>query len=63
MKLVVVKAEAKVVKFIYAVFLRDVPLYKMKEKAHEPGFPKTGNIAIERILTNPFYAGMLSGII
>jgi site-specific DNA recombinase len=37
-----------------------VPLYVIKKNAKELGFKKTGNIAIERVLTNPVYAGMLN---
>lgn len=57
--LVVVEEEAKIVKFIFDVYLRDTPLYIIKEKARELGFNRIGNSAIERILVNPTYAGLL----
>jgi site-specific DNA recombinase len=59
-RLIIDELEAKVVKFIYDSYLKDVPLYIIKKKAKELGFKKTGNIAIERVLTNPVYAGMLN---
>lgn len=57
--LVVNEKEAKIVRFIYDAYLRDMPLYKIKEKAYELGFDKKGNMAIERVLSNPVYAGLL----
>lgn len=51
--------EAKVVRQIYDMFLRDVPLYKIKEAAYEMGFDRNGNMAIERVLANPVYAGLV----
>ena len=57
--LVVNEDEAKVVKFIYDAYLRDLPLYKIKEKAYEMGFDRKGSMAIERVLSNPAYAGLL----
>ncbi|MFI0490694.1 recombinase family protein [Flavobacterium sp.] len=48
------------VKFIYDSYLQNVPLYIIKKKANELGFKKTGNVALERVLTNPVYAGMLN---
>ncbi|MGA9638208.1 recombinase family protein [Flavobacterium sp.] len=58
-KLVIDEQEAKIVKFIFDSFLHDLPLYKIKEKARSIGFSKKGNTAVERLLTNPVYAGML----
>lgn len=57
--LVVEEKEAKIVKFIFDIYLRDTPLYIIKEKARELGFNRSGNSAIERILVNPTYAGLL----
>lgn len=51
--------EAKVVRQIYDMFLRDVPLYKIKEAAYKMGFDRKGNMAIERVLANPVYAGLV----
>ncbi|MDQ2863398.1 MAG: recombinase family protein, partial [Bacteroidota bacterium] len=58
-KLHIEEEEAKVVKFIYDAFLQGMPLYKIKEKAYELGFKTKGNTAIEKVLANPVYAGML----
>ncbi len=58
-RLVVNEPEAKIVKFIFDAYLRDVPLYKIKEKAYELGFDRKGNMAIERVLSNPVHAGLL----
>jgi site-specific DNA recombinase len=57
--LVVEEKEAKIVKFIFDVYLRDTPLYIIKEKARGLGFNRSGNSAIERVLANPIYAGLL----
>jgi DNA invertase Pin-like site-specific DNA recombinase len=51
--------EAKVVRLVYDMFLRDVPLYKIKEKAYELGFDRKGNMAVDRVLANPVYAGLV----
>lgn len=58
-RLVVDEKEAKIVRFIFDAYLRDVPLYKIKEKAYELGFNRKGNMAIERVLSNPVHAGLL----
>ena len=58
--LVVEEKEAKIVKFIFDIYLRDTPLYIIKEKARELGFNRIGNSAIERVLSNPIYAGLLN---
>lgn len=58
-KLVIEEEQAKVVKFMYETYLRDTPLYKIKERAYELGFTTRGNTAVERVLANPVYAGML----
>jgi DNA invertase Pin-like site-specific DNA recombinase len=51
--------EAKIIRTIYDMFLRDVPLYKIKEAAYEAGFDRKGNMAIDRVLANPVYAGIV----
>jgi len=51
--------EAKVVRLIYDMFLRNVPLYKIKEIAYQSGFDRKGNMAIDRVLANPVYAGLV----
>lgn len=53
------EGEAKIVRHIYEMFLRDVPLYKIKEAAYEMGFDRKGNMAIDRVLANPVYAGLV----
>lgn len=58
-RLIVEEKEAKIVRFIYDAYLRELPLYKIKEKAYELGFDRKGNMAIERVLANPVYAGLL----
>lgn len=57
--LVVEEAEAKIIQFIYDAYLRNMPLYLIKEKADKLGFTVRGNMAIERVLKNPVYAGLL----
>ncbi len=58
-RIVVNEEQASVVKFIYDAFLRGVPLYVIKDTAREMGFDRGGSMAIERVLSNPAYAGML----
>lgn len=58
-KLIIEEKEAKIIKFIYDAFLKGMPLYKIKERAYELGFKTKGSTAIERVLSNPVYAGML----
>ena len=57
--LIIDETEAKIVRFIYDAYLRDVPLYKIKEKACNLGFDRKGNMAIERVLSNPVYVALL----
>lgn len=58
--LVVEEKEAKIVKFIFDIYLRDTPLYLIKEKARELGFNRSRNSAMEKVLSNPTYAGLLN---
>jgi len=53
------ETEAQIVRTIYNMFLRNVPLYKIKEAAYEAGFDRKGNMAINRVLANPVYAGII----
>lgn len=53
------KIEVKVVKNIYDMFLRDVPSYKIKEIAYEAIFDRKGTMAIDRVLANPVYKGLV----
>lgn len=57
--LVIEESQAKTIKFMYDSYLHDIPLYVIKEQAFKLGFKARGNTAVERILTNPVYAGML----
>ncbi|MBC9794956.1 recombinase family protein [Sinomicrobium weinanense] len=57
--LVVEDREAKIVRFIFDAYLRKIPLYIIREKACKIGFQRKGNTAIQRILKNPAYAGLL----
>ncbi len=56
-RLVVNEEQAFIVRFIYEAFLSDIPLYIIKEKATKLGFTRSGNSAIQDILTNPIYYG------
>nr|MBP7470439.1 recombinase family protein [Flavobacterium sp.] len=58
-KLVIEETEAKIIKFIYDAFLQDTPLYIIMEQARAIGFTRKGNTSVERVLSNPVYAGML----
>src|SRR5690606_26774990 len=57
MKLVIEEEEAQIIRNIYDLFLKDVPIYKIQEIAISQGFPHTGNSSIHRILKNPLYSG------
>ena len=57
--IVVVEKDAAVIRFIYDAFLRNVPLYIIKQQAKQLGFDRNGNSAIEKVLQNPVYAGMV----
>ncbi|MDB4919092.1 MAG: hypothetical protein JWQ54_1075 [Mucilaginibacter sp.] len=57
--IVIEEKDAKIIQFIYESYLRNVPLYELKNQAKTLGFNRGGNMAIERILTNPVYAGMV----
>ncbi len=58
-RLIIEEPEAKIIRFIYEAYLKNVPLYLIKKKAEELGFDRKGNMAIERILTNAVYAGLV----
>lgn len=57
--LIINEMEAEIVKFIYKSYLKNVPLYVIKKEVYEMGFDRKGNVAVENILKNPVYAGML----
>ncbi len=50
--------EAEIVSLIYDSYINGVPIYKISEKARELGFNRLGNVAMQRVLSNPVYAGM-----
>ncbi|MCA5004963.1 recombinase family protein [Sphingobacterium bovistauri] len=58
-RLVIEENEAKIISFIYDSYLKNTPLYLIKEQAQKLGFTTKGNMAIERVLKNPIYAGLL----
>ena len=58
-KLIVNEKEAKIVKFIYDSYLGDVPIYLIKDMAKKLGFNRSGNEAVQRVLSNSVYAGLL----
>ena len=58
-RLIIDEDEAQIVRFIFNAYLRNVPLYLIKEKAKEMGYDRKGNVVIERLLKNPVYAGLI----
>ncbi len=58
-KLVIEETEAKIIQFIYDSYIRNTPLYLIKEQAQQLGFTTKGSMAVERVLKNPIYAGLL----
>lgn len=56
--LVINEAEATIVRFIYNAYIKDMPISLIAQKAKEIGFRRSGNMAIQRILSYPLYAGM-----
>lgn len=57
--LVINEMESEIVKFIYKSYLKNVPLYVIKKEVHDMGFNRKGNVAVEKILKSPVYAGLL----
>jgi site-specific DNA recombinase len=57
--LVIEYPESEIIKFIYESYLHDVPLYVIKKRVYEMGFDRKGNVAVEKVLRNPIYAGQL----
>ena len=52
------ESEADIIRYIYDAFLNDVPIYMIAQKAQEMGFKRFGNVAVQRVLTQPVYAGV-----
>jgi site-specific DNA recombinase len=57
--LIIENMESEIVKFIYKSYLKNVPLYVIEKEISNMGFNRKGNVAVEKILKNPVYAGML----
>jgi len=49
--------QAKVIRYMYAAYLKNIPLIAIYERAKEMGFPHKGHGAIQKILANPIYSG------
>lgn len=58
-KLIIEETEAKIIRFIYEAYIKNTPLYVIKQQAQQLGFTLKGNMAVERVLKNPTYAGLL----
>lgn len=58
-KLIIEETEAKIIRFIYDAYIKNTPLYLIKNQAQQLGFALKGNMAVERVLKNPTYAGLL----
>jgi site-specific DNA recombinase len=54
-RLVVFEEEAAVIRFIFNSYLRQVPIYVIREEARQMGLRHRGASAIQQILTNPLY--------
>jgi len=48
-----------IIQYIFRAFLDNVPLNEIKGQAQKMGFTQNGNSAIQRILTNPVYIGLI----
>jgi len=57
--IVIDEKDAVVVRYIYDAYLRNVPLYVIKQTAKEMGFNRGGSMAVERVLQSPAYAGLV----
>src|SRR5688572_19364032 len=54
-RLVVVENEAAVIRYIFDQYLKDVPLYIIRQEAMQMGFRRRGSSAIQEVLTSPLY--------
>jgi site-specific DNA recombinase len=57
--IVIEEKDAVIVRFIFDAFLRSVPLVEIKKKAKDMGFNRKGSTAIEKMIKNPVYAGLV----
>jgi len=58
-KLAIVEDQARIVTYIFESYIKGVPLYVIRKEVVNMGFTVKGNSAIEKILANPIYAGMI----
>jgi site-specific DNA recombinase len=49
--------EAKVIRFIYSSYLKNISVYIIYEEAKKMGFTHRGHGSIQKILANPMYSG------
>jgi len=56
-RLVVNEVEGPIVQFIFSAFLNNTPIREIQLTAAKLGFDRTGNSAIQDILSNPLYYG------
>jgi site-specific DNA recombinase len=57
--LVVDEEKALIIQAIYRAYLNNLPYYIIARDAKQAGLKNTGNSAIQRILTNPLYTGLV----
>jgi site-specific DNA recombinase len=57
--IVVEERDAETVRFIFDAFLRNIPLVQIKLQAKQMGFNRKGSTAIEKLIKNPVYAGLV----
>lgn len=57
--LVLDQDRAEIIRFIFDSFIQGVPLSIIRTKARSMGFTLQGRSAIQRILSNPVYAGLI----
>ena len=51
--------KSQIIQYIFNAFLNNVPLLEIRKQAAEMGFTHQGKSAIQKILTNPVYIGLL----
>ncbi|MFS0491958.1 recombinase family protein [Leadbetterella byssophila] len=57
--LVVDKEKAEVVRVIYDAYLHGMPFFEIRKVVKGMGFDTKGNSAVQKVLSNPVYAGLL----
>lgn len=58
--LVIVDDQADIVRFIFRQYLAGLEIESIRRQAHEMGFKRRGNSAVQRILSNPVYCGLIA---